>query len=139
MIGAWTLSMAAFINNAGKNGDGATMPQTFIESAASTPQQKAFLEAYHKRFNEKPIAVAVAAAQGYDSMYLLKAALEQAKSSEGPKLKAALEDLAKPYEGITGTYTKPFSKTDHEAVKDALMGVVKDGVVYKQGAAPAAK
>jgi branched-chain amino acid transport system substrate-binding protein len=130
MIGAWTLSMAAFINNAGKNGDGATMPQTFIESAATTAKQKAFLDAYHKRFNEKPIAVAVAAAQGYDSVYLLKAALEQAKSTEGGKLKAALEDLAKPYEGITGSYTKPFSKTDHEAVKDALMGVVKDGVVY---------
>jgi branched-chain amino acid transport system substrate-binding protein len=139
MIGAWTLSMAAFINNAGKNGDGATMPQTFIESAASTPKQKAFLEAYWKKFSEKPIAVAVAAAQGYDSMYLLKAALEQAKSTDGAKLKAALEDLAAPYAGVTGTYTKPFSKTDHEAVKDALMGVVKDGVVYKQGAVPAAK
>ena len=129
MIGAWTLSMSAFINNAGKNGDGATMPQTFIETHATTPKQKAFVEAYHKRWNEKPIAVAVAAAQGYDSMMLLKMAIEQAGATDGPKVKAALEDLAKPYDGITGHYEKPFSAKEHEGVKDAMMGVVKDGKV----------
>jgi len=131
MIGSWTLSMAAFINNAGKNGDGAAMPQTFIETGASTPKQLAFLEAYWKKFSEKPIAVAVAAAQGYDSMYLIKMAIEQAGSTDGPKLKAALESLAKTYEGVTGTYSKPFSATDHEAVKanNVMMGVVKGGVV----------
>jgi len=131
MIGSWTLSMSAFINNAGANGNGATMPQTFIESGASTPKQLAFLEAYWKRFNEKPIAVAVAAAQGYDSLYLIAMAIEQAGSTEGPKIKAALESLVKPYEGVTGRYAKPFSPTDHEAVKQAnvMMGVVKSGVV----------
>ncbi|HVP66270.1 MAG TPA: ABC transporter substrate-binding protein [Anaeromyxobacteraceae bacterium] len=131
MIGSWTLSMSAFINNAGKNGNGATMPQTFIEAGASTPKQLAFLEAYWKKFNEKPIAVAVAAAQGYDSMYLIKMAIEQAGSTEGPKIKAALENLLQTYQGVTGTYTKPFSPTDHEAVKaeHVVMGVVKDGVV----------
>jgi branched-chain amino acid transport system substrate-binding protein len=131
MIGSWTLSMAAFINNAGKNGEGATMPQTFIEAGGSTPKQKAFLEAYWKRFNEKPIAVAVAAAQGYDSMYLVKMALEQAGATDGPKVKAALENLAKPYQGVTGSYAKPFSTTDHEAVKtgNVVMGVVKSGIV----------
>jgi len=131
MIGSWTLSMAAFINNAGANGSGAAMPQTFIESGASTPKQLAFLDAYYKKFNEKPIAVAVAAAQGYDSLYLIKMAIEQAGSTEGPKIKAALEDLAKTYEGVTGTYTKPFSPSDHEAVKagNVMMGVVKGGVV----------
>jgi branched-chain amino acid transport system substrate-binding protein len=130
MIGAWTLSMAAFINNAGKNGDGAAMPQTFIESAASTPKQLAFLDAYHARFNEKPISVAVAAAQGYDSMYLLKLAFEQAGSTEGPKVKEALEELNAAYQGVTGNYQKPFSKGDHEAIKDALIGVVHEGVVH---------
>ncbi|HTP49948.1 MAG TPA: ABC transporter substrate-binding protein [Anaeromyxobacteraceae bacterium] len=131
MIGSWTLSMSAFINNAGANGNGATMPQTFIESGASTPKQLAFLEAYWKRFNEKPIAVAVAAAQGYDSLYLIAMAIEQAGSTEGPKIKAALENLLKSYEGVTGRYVKPFSPTDHEAVKQAnvMMGVVKGGMV----------
>ena len=35
LVGSWTLSMSAFIQNAGKNGDGATMPQTFIEAGAT--------------------------------------------------------------------------------------------------------
>jgi branched-chain amino acid transport system substrate-binding protein len=38
----------------------------------------------------------VSAAQGYDSVYLLAAAIKQAGSTEGPKIKAALEDLKTP-------------------------------------------
>jgi len=45
MIGSWTLSMANFIDNAGKNGDGARMPQTFIQEG-DTPKRKAFIAAY---------------------------------------------------------------------------------------------
>jgi branched-chain amino acid transport system substrate-binding protein len=131
MIGAWTLSMSAFISNAGKNGDGATMPQTFIEAGAKGPLQTKFVKAYETKFHEKPISVAVAAAQGYDSMYLLKLAIEQAGTTDGPKVREALEDLKKPYDGVTGHYAPPFTKTDHEAVKDSnvVMGVVKDGKV----------
>ncbi|GAC1336307.1 MAG: ABC transporter substrate-binding protein [Myxococcales bacterium] len=137
MIGAWTLSMSAFIGNAGKNGEGATMPQTFIELGAKTPMQKKFVADYESKFNEKPISVAVAAAQGYDSVKLLKMAIEQAGSTEGPKIKAALEDLKKPYDGITGHYNKPFTSKDHEAVKasNVVMGVVKDGKVVPPAAA----
>jgi branched-chain amino acid transport system substrate-binding protein len=131
MIGAWTLSMSAFISNAGKHGDGATMPQTFIETGAKGPLQTKFVKAYEAKFNEKPISVAVAAAQGYDSMYLLKMAIEQAGTTDGPKVREALEDLKKPYDGVTGHYAPPFTKTDHEAVKESnvVMGVVKDGKV----------
>jgi branched-chain amino acid transport system substrate-binding protein len=135
LIGSWTLSMASFIAKAGRNGDGATMPLTFIEAGASTPVQQAFLEAYRKRFAERPIAVAVAAAQGYDSMNLIARAIAQAGSTEGPRLRAALEDLEGTYEGVTGTYTRPFSPTDHEAVKAGrvTMGVVRGGVVLPPG------
>ena len=56
------------------------------------------------------------AAQGYDSIYLLAAAIKQAGSSDGPKIKAALEDLRTPVEGVVTTYNKPFSKTDHDAI-----------------------
>jgi branched-chain amino acid transport system substrate-binding protein len=131
LIGAWTLSMSAFISNAGKNGEGATMPQTFIEAGTHSPKQRKFIDDYEKRFGERPISVAVAAAQGYDSLYLLKAAIEQAGAAEGPKIKAALETLTKPFAGLTGTYAPPFTSKDHEAVKEAgvVMGVVRDGRV----------
>ncbi|MBU3598303.1 ABC transporter substrate-binding protein [Polynucleobacter bastaniensis] len=133
MIGSWTLSMASFIDTAGKNGNGATMPETFIQNPPTTPKRKAFVEAYLKDFKPKNgiIASPVSAAQGYDSVYLLAAAIKQAKGTEGPKILAALQDLKTPVEGVVMTYNKPFSATDHEAIKakDVVMGIVEDGKV----------
>jgi len=133
MIGSWTLSMASFIDTAGKNGDGATMPETYIQSPSTTAKRKAFQEAYLKEFKPKNnnIASPVSAAQGYDSVYLLAAALKQANSTDGPKILAALQDLKTPVDGVVMTYNKPYTATDHEAVKakDVVMGVVEGGRV----------
>ncbi len=45
LIGSWTLSMSTFVDNAGANGDGAMMPQTFIQTA-STPKRRTSSTAY---------------------------------------------------------------------------------------------
>jgi len=133
IIGSWTLSMASFIDTAGKNGNGATMPETFIQNPATTPKRKTFVDNYLKEFKPKNgiIASPVSAAQGYDSVYLLAAAIKQANSTEGPKILAALQDLKTPVDGVVMTYNKPFSATDHEAIKtkDVVMGVVENGRV----------
>ena len=117
MIGSWTLSMANFIDNAGPGGEGARMPQTFIQ-APTTPKRQSFIISYLKTFSPKNerIDSPVSAAQGYDSVYLLAAAIKQAGSTDGPAIKAALENLKSPVEGVVTTYNKPFSKTDHEAI-----------------------
>ena len=72
LIGSWTLSMANFIDNAGKNGNGTRMPQTFIQDP-TTPKRKAFIDAYAKAYNPPGgrMPSPVSAAQGYDSIYLL--------------------------------------------------------------------
>ena len=133
IIGSWTLSMASFIDTAGKNGNGATMPETFIQNPPTTPKRKVFVETYLKEFKPKNgiIASPVSAAQGYDSVYLLAAAIKQANSTEGPKIVAALENLNTPVDGVVMTYNKPFTKADHEAIKakDVVMGVVENGRV----------
>ena len=133
MIGSWTLSMASFIDTAGKNGNGAVMPQTFIQQPATTPKRKVFVDAYLKEFKPKNgiIASPVSAAQGYDSVYLLAAAIKQANSTEGPKIVAALQDLKAPVDGVVMTYNKPFTAADHDAIKakDVVMGVVENGRV----------
>lgn len=132
MMGSWTLSMGNFIDNAGKNADGALMPQTFIQEG-NTPKRKSFIDAYQKTYKVTRIPSPVSAAQGYDSIYLLAAAIKQAGSTEGPKVLAALEDLKTPVEGVVTTYNKPFSKTDHEAItlNMPVIGKVQDGhVVY---------
>jgi branched-chain amino acid transport system substrate-binding protein len=133
LIGSWTLSMASFIDTAGKNGNGATMPETFIQNPPTTAKRKVFVDNYLKEFKPKNgiIASPVSAAQGYDSVYLLAAAIKQANSTEGPKLLAALQDLKNPVEGVVMTYNKPFSAADHEAIKakDVVMGIVENGRV----------
>ena len=117
MIGSWTLSMANFIDNTGPGGEGARMPQTFIQEP-TTPKRQAFIINYLRTFKPKNnrIDSPVSAAQGYDSIYLLAAAIKQAGSTDGPKVKAALEDLKTPVEGVVTTYNKPFSKGDHDAI-----------------------
>lgn len=132
MVGSWTLSMANFIDNAGPGGEGARMPQTFIQ-APTTPKRQSFIINYLKTFNPKGgrIDSPVSAAQGYDSIYLLAAAIKQANSTDGPKVKAALEDLKTPVEGVVTTYKTPFSAKDHEAitVNIPVFGEVKGGKV----------
>jgi len=134
MIGSWTLSMANYIDNAGPGGEGARMPQTFIQEP-TTPKRQSFIISYLKTFNPKNNRMdsPVSAAQGYDSVYLLAAAIKQAGSTDGPKIKAALEDLKTPVEGVVTTYNKPFTKTDHEAITANIpvFGEVKGNrVVY---------
>ncbi len=136
MIGGWTLGMSNYIDNAGANGNGTLMPQTFIQNGASSPKSKVFVDAYVKKFkpaNDR-IPVAVAAAQGYDSMKLLAAAITQAGGTEGEKIKAALEDLRQPYEGVIGTFQRPFTASDHDAIKkeQVVIGEVQNGQVQPQ-------
>jgi len=132
LIGSWTLSMANFIDNAGKNGEGAIMPQTFIQDP-NTPRRKAFIDGYLKAHNPAGgrIPSPVSAAQGYDSIYLLVAAIKQAGSTEGPKVRAALENLNEKVDGVVASYDKPFTKDDHEAIKMGMpvFGEVKSGQV----------
>jgi len=134
MIGSWTLSMANFIDNAGPGGEGARMPQTFIQES-NTVKRKAFIDAYLKTFKPKNnrIDSPVSAAQGYDSVYLLAAAIKQAGSTDGVKIREALENLQTKVEGVVTIYDKPFTKDDHEAITAniPIFGEVKGSrVVY---------
>ena len=59
--------------------------------------------------------------------------MKQANSTDGPKIKDALENLTAKVDGVVTNYDKPFSKTDHEAITSNIpvFGEVKGGkVVY---------
>ena len=135
-IGGWPLSMSNFIDNAGKNGNGTLMPQTFIEEPI-TPRAKAFIEGYRKAYGVTRIPSPVSAAQGYDAVLIFAAAVKQAGSTDTRKVKLALEDLREAVPGVITTWKKPFRKWDpndeetHEAFRreQVVMGMVHDGVV----------
>ena len=132
MIGSWTLSMSNFIDNAGKNGEGARMPQTFIQEG-NTPKRKQFIAAYQKAYHVERIPSPVSAAQGYDAMYLLAAAIQQAGGTDGVKVREALENLKQPVAGVIAVYRRPYTHDNHEAIgkDEVVMGEVKGGrVIY---------
>lgn len=128
MIGSWTLSLPNFLEAAGKNAEGARMPQTFIEETNNS-RRTGFISAYHNANKTKRIPSAVSAAQGYDSLYLLIAAMFQAGGTDGSQIRNALENLQKPHYGVITVYDHPFASDDHEALSDNMivMGEVKNG------------
>jgi branched-chain amino acid transport system substrate-binding protein len=136
LIGGWPLSMSNYIDNAGKNGNGTLMPQTFIEEPI-TARARSFIDAYHKTYGVKRIPSPVSAAQGYDAVLLFAAAVKQAGTTESTKIRDALEDLKEPVQGVIATWKKPYSKWDpsnvetHEAFRreQVVMGMVQDGRV----------
>ena len=136
MIGSWTLSMSTFIDNAGANGEGAVMPQTFIQSP-TTPKRRAFIDAYQAHYKVDRIPSPISAAQGYDGTYLLAAAIQQAGSTDGPKIKAALENLNTKVEGVVTIYDHPFTATDHESITANIpvFGKVQNGRVVAENPA----
>lgn len=132
IIGSWTLSMPNYIQLAGANADGTRFPQTFV--ANTSARRKEFVEKYKKVYHTDYIPGAVWAAQGYDVTYLMAAAMKQAGTTDGPKVRDALEDLHEKMDGLIMTYDHPFSKTDHDAIRDAsvaVMAQIKNGMVVK--------
>jgi branched-chain amino acid transport system substrate-binding protein len=57
------------------------------------------------------------AAHSYDAVMVLALAIKQANSTDGSKVREALEDLKTPYDGMMKKYDKPLSKTEHEALR----------------------
>ena len=82
---------------------------------------------------QPPMAVPMAAAQGYDSVYLLTFALLGIRGGNlnGPTLKAALENITRIYYGVVATYERPFSLNDKDAITQNMlvMGKVANGRV----------
>lgn len=146
MVTSWNSSMSNFIDTAQGNGNGVRMPQTFIQEA-TTPKRQSFMINYMRAYKVERIPSPSSAAQAYDGVLLLAAAIQQAGSTDGVKIREALENLHQPVEGVISTYKKPFDATGRDAtsVDMIVWGEVRDGrVVYaydeqRQGAAGKAK
>jgi branched-chain amino acid transport system substrate-binding protein len=108
------------------------MAQTFI-AEPSNERRSAFLSAYARKYKTTKISVPMAAAQAYDTVYLLTYAILAIRNGDlsGPAVKAALENMPRVYYGVTATHERPFSKNDKDAVTSNMlvMGMVKNGAV----------
>ncbi len=79
----------------------------------SNERAKALGERVRKNF--PTMTTFACAAQSYDAVMLMAAAITKANSTDGTKIAAALEDLTG-VQGIIKTYNKPFTKTGHEGL-----------------------
>jgi branched-chain amino acid transport system substrate-binding protein len=131
-VGAWPLSFPFFIDGAKDAAEGALMAQTFI-AEPSNERRASFLSAYARKYKAKRITVPMAAAQGYDAMYLLMYSMFNLRDgiASGPAIKAALESMPRVYYGVVATYDKPFSANDKDAITANMlvMGQVKNGLI----------
>jgi branched-chain amino acid transport system substrate-binding protein len=82
----------------------------------SNPRAKSLGERIRKVY--PTMTTFACAAQAYDSVMLLAAAMKAAGTTDGEKVATALEQVSG-VQGIIKTYDKPFSKTDHEGLSVA--------------------
>lgn len=131
LIGPWTLSFPFFIDGAKDAAEDALMVQTFI-AEPSNERRAAFLSAYARKFKSR-LTVPVAAAQSYDTTYVLLYGMFAVRDRQlsGEAIKSALETMSKPYYGVVATWERPFTVDDKDAVTPSmlLLGKVRDGRV----------
>ncbi|MBN9439417.1 ABC transporter substrate-binding protein [Bosea sp. (in: a-proteobacteria)] len=129
LLSTWGSINTPLINIAGPK-----LAEKTIFAASTTEDASDRAAALHKRLMAKHpnMPAFVSAAQGYDAVMLIAAAIKQAGGTEGPKVQQALENLGA-VQGIIKKYEKPFSKEQHEAlgVADFHLAQWKDGRVVK--------
>jgi len=131
-VGAWPLSFPFFIEGGKDAAEGALMAQTFI-AEPSNERRASFLTSYARKYKVNKIPVPMAAAQGYDAVYILIYSLFSIRDGNlsGPAIKAALETKARTYYGVVATYEQPFTLQDKDATTQNMLvlGMVKNGAV----------
>jgi branched-chain amino acid transport system substrate-binding protein len=115
LYGPWPLSFRTVAEKAGAAAEGAIMVQTLIQDL-SNERRSSFMARLRRHSGAQPIGSLMAAAQSYDAVQLMLRVMFQTRGdTSGPALKAALENLQRPYAGVVTTHDKPFSASDHDA------------------------
>lgn len=122
VLGSGGISTGSFLDAAGTKLAGKPLSVRTVMSPETESQKQLFKRVESKLPNPTNFTWAI---QGYDGVVLLAAAMRQAKSTEGPQVRDALENLATPVSGVFKTYDKPFSKTNHEALTSADVKFVR--------------
>ena len=123
LIGTTGIVSDNFLKVTGKDGDGVYADMD-LDRTYPNALQKKLLNAYRTAYNAGANNFASFA---WDAVHLVAGALRTAKSTDGDKLVAALENM-QPYTGTTGTYK--FTATDHNGfnAQDIRIVIDHDGV-----------
>ena len=116
VLSSWAADNMSFYDAAGKT---LAEKPIFMRTLSDrlTPKQDKLRERVDAQLKAK--SAITFTMHGYDGVLLVAEAIRQAGSTEGPAIKDALENLAKPVDGMMKIYDKPFSKTNHEGLSAA--------------------
>jgi branched-chain amino acid transport system substrate-binding protein len=115
LYGPWPMSFRQVWDRSAGGAEGAVMVQSIIPNLANE-RRMSFIARLKRHAGKESVGSLMAAAQTYDAVHLMLRALFQTRGdTSAATLKAALENLDKPYAGVVTTYERPFSSRDHDA------------------------
>ena len=132
IVSHWGISGGRFAELTGELSDGVVFVQTYSFFGKQSARGEAVLKALKDKYGVKgpeDVTAPVGTANAYDGLHLVALAIEQAKSTDGAKVREALEDLKAEYAGLIKTYKRPFTAEQHDALteRDYIMVVWKGG------------
>ena len=134
MISHWGISGGRFAELTGDLSEGVTFLQTYTFSGRQNERGQYVLKMLREKYGVKEpgdVIAPVGTANAYDGLHLVSLAVEQAGSTDGRKVREALENLKGEYKGLIKTYKRPFTPGQHDALtdEDYVMVVWKSGKI----------
>ena len=121
MVSHWGISGGRFAELTGELSDGVAFLQTYSFFGKQNKRGEYVLKALKDKYGVKgpeDVIAPVGTANAYDGLHLVALAIDQAGSTEGAKVRDALESLKAEYKGLIKTYRRPFTATQHDALTD---------------------
>lgn len=120
VVSHWGISGGRFPELAGPTAPDAYFVQTYSFFGPQRPVGERVLASLEKKYPEikgpSDIFAPVGTANAYDAMHILALGIAQAGSTDPDAIRAALEDLKSPYEGLIKNYKGPFTHDNHDAL-----------------------
>ncbi len=120
VISHWGISGGRFPELAGASAGDPDFVQTYSffgkQSAVGQRVLAGLMKKYPQIKGPEDVFAPVGTADAYDAMHILALGIAQAGSTDPDAVRAALEDLKTPYEGLIKTYAKPFTPDNHDAL-----------------------
>jgi branched-chain amino acid transport system substrate-binding protein len=120
IIGSDTWETPEFLDIGQDATEGTVFSTFFASETPITAESKTFLDAYRQEYNKEPAAVT---ALSYDAYLVILDAIKRANSTDPVKIRDAIAQT-KDFPGAAGVIT---IDENNNAVKDAVLKVVKDG------------
>lgn len=124
-IGADGVGFPELVSIGGKAAEGFMYTDHFNEGAASTPEAKAYVEAFHKKYNKPADSMGALAADGYGMIIqAMNKCIDAGKASDDKECINENLRTTKDFKGVTGMIS---IDKNGDAVKSAVVNEVKDG------------